>query len=63
VAFIAAAAGFYYYLNVVRALWWANPGERSAVTLPLISKSCIALLTVATLVFGIWPQPILALLK
>lgn len=63
IAFIAAAAGFYYYLNVVRAMWWANPGDNSPVSLPVISKACIALLTVATLVFGIWPQPILALLK
>jgi NADH-quinone oxidoreductase subunit N len=63
VAFIAAAAGFYYYLNVVRAMWWANPGQKAEVNLPVISKACIALLTLATLVFGIWPQPILALLK
>ncbi len=63
VAFIAAAAGFYYYFNVVRAMWWAEPGDRAAVTLPAISKACVALLTIATLVFGIWPQPILSLLR
>ncbi|MEI8038165.1 MAG: NADH-quinone oxidoreductase subunit N [Verrucomicrobiota bacterium] len=63
VAFIAAAAGFYYYLNVVRAMWWAAPGELQAVPLPPISKACIAILTVATLVLGVFPQPILALLK
>jgi NADH-quinone oxidoreductase subunit N len=63
IAFIAAAAGFYYYLNVVRAMWWAAPDGRAPVTLPSISKYCIALLTVATLVLGVWPQPILALLK
>jgi NADH-quinone oxidoreductase subunit N len=63
VAFIAAAAGFYYYLKVVRAMWWAEPGERSAVSLPPISKACVTVLTVATLVFGVWPQPILTLLR
>lgn len=63
IAFIAAAAGFYYYLNVVRAMWWASPGDHQPVSLPEISKACIAILTVATLVLGIWPQPILALLK
>jgi NADH-quinone oxidoreductase subunit N len=63
VAFIAAAAGFYYYLKVVRAMWWTEPGERSPVSLPPISKACVALLTLATLVFGVWPQPILALLR
>ncbi|MDP3850511.1 MAG: NADH-quinone oxidoreductase subunit N [Luteolibacter sp.] len=63
VAFIAAAAGFYYYLNVVRAMWWGNAGQMAKVNLPVISKLCITLLTISTLVFGIWPQPILALLK
>lgn len=63
VGFIAAAAGFYYYLNVVRAMWWVNPGQKAEVNLPLISKVCVGVLTIATLVFGIWPQPILALLK
>ena len=63
VAFIAAAAGFYYYLKVVRAMWWAEPGGRAAVSLPVISKACVAILTIATLVFGVWPQPILALLR
>jgi NADH-quinone oxidoreductase subunit N len=63
VAFIAAAAGFYYYLKVVRAMWWAEPGQQGAVSLPPVSKVCVAVLTLATLVFGVWPQPILALLR
>jgi NADH-quinone oxidoreductase subunit N len=63
IAFISAAAGFYYYLKVVRAMWWTNPGEKPAITLPPISKVCIAVLTIATIVLGIWPQPILELIK
>lgn len=63
VAFLAAAAGFYYYLNVVRAMWWVSPGELQPVVLPGISKTCVAILTVATLVLGVFPQPILELLK
>jgi NADH-quinone oxidoreductase subunit N len=63
VAFIAAAAGFYYYLKVVRAMWWVPPGDRPAVTLPPISLACITLTTAATIIFGIWPQPILCLLQ
>lgn len=63
VAFIAAAAGFYYYLNVVRAMWWVGAGDQTPITLPSISKACVALLTLAALVLGIWPQPILALLN
>jgi NADH-quinone oxidoreductase subunit N len=63
IAFIAAAAGFYYYLKAVRAMWWNQEGSQAPVVLPIISKVCIGVFTVATLVFGIWPQPILALLK
>ena len=63
VGFIAAAAGFYYYLKVVRAMWWSPDSELSPVTLPIISKICVTLLTIATLVFGIYPQPILSLMQ
>jgi NADH-quinone oxidoreductase subunit N len=63
IAFIAAAAGFYYYFNVIRAMWWNAPSEEKAIILPCISKFCIAALTITTLVLGFWPQPIWALLK
>ena len=63
IAFIAAAAGFYYYFSVIRAMWWAAPADDKAIVLPPISKACIAVLTIAVLVLGFWPQPIWALLK
>ena len=63
VAVVAAAAGFYYYFKTIRAMWWIEPNDDSKITLPIISKICIATLTVLTLVFGVYPQPILALLK
>jgi NADH-quinone oxidoreductase subunit N len=63
IAFIAAAAGFYYYFNVVRAMWWAAPADDKAIVLPPISKACVAVMTLAVLVLGFWPQPIWALLK
>ncbi|HEX7260719.1 MAG TPA: NADH-quinone oxidoreductase subunit N [Luteolibacter sp.] len=64
IAAIAAAAGFYYYFNVIRAMWWNAPADNAkAITLPCISKVCIAVLTIATLVLGFYPQPILALLQ
>jgi NADH-quinone oxidoreductase subunit N len=63
IAVIAAAAGFYYYFKTIRAMWWIDPSDDSKITLPIISKICIATLTVLTLIFGVYPQPILALLK
>ena len=61
--FVAVAAGFYYYFKLVRAMWWSEPEGKAPVTLPAISKACVAALTVATIVFGVWPQPILSLLR
>ena len=63
IGFISAAAGFYYYFSVIRAMWWNFSTDNKAISLPCISKVCIALLTLAVLVLGFWPQPILALLK
>jgi NADH-quinone oxidoreductase subunit N len=64
IAFVAAAAGFYYYFKVIRAIWWMDPANgENAIVLPRISKICIGVLTTAVLVIGIWPQPIWALLR
>ena len=63
IALIAAAAGFYYYFKVIRAMWWSDAADANAIVLPCISKLCIAVLTITTLVLGFWPQPIWALLK
>lgn len=63
IATIAAGAGFYYYFKVIRAMWWTPPAADTPLTLPPISAACIAVLTIAVLLFGIWPQPIWALLQ
>jgi NADH-quinone oxidoreductase subunit N len=63
IAVIAAAAGFYYYFKTIRAIWWIEPADASPVVLPAISKVSIAALTTLTLIIGIYPYPILALLK
>jgi NADH-quinone oxidoreductase subunit N len=64
IAFIGAAAGFYYYFKVIRAMWWSAPADGAKpLVLPTITKAAVTVLTAAVLLFGIWPQPILALLK
>ncbi len=63
IACVSAAAGFYYYFKVIRAMWWSHTGSETAIILPPISKFCIASLTLAVLVIGIWPQPIWGLLN
>ncbi len=60
---IAAAAGFYYYFNVIRAVWWTAPSNDKPIVLPPITKVCVALLTAAVVILGFLPAPIWALLK
>jgi len=62
IAFISVAAGFYYYLKVVKAMYWNAPRSEKSIEIPVITKCVIAVLTIAILVFGFWPQPIFDLL-
>ncbi len=62
-ATIGAGAGFYYYFNVMKAMWWSEPAVTAPIRLPCISKWCIGILTALVLVLGVYPEPIWALLK
>jgi NADH-quinone oxidoreductase subunit N len=63
-AFIGAAAGFYYYFKIIRAIWWEAPADGAKpLVLPQITRTCVVAMTIATLVLGVWPQPILWLLQ
>ena len=63
IAFIGAAAGFYYYFKLIRSMWWNEPDRDTAsVVLPQISRISVMTLTALVVVLGFWPQPILWLL-
>ena len=63
IGFIAAAAGFYYYFKTIRAMWWQpSASDAKVLVLPPITRYAVAVLTVAVLVIGVWPNPILWLL-
>ncbi|MDG1357016.1 MAG: NADH-quinone oxidoreductase subunit N [Akkermansiaceae bacterium] len=63
IAFVSVAAGFYYYLKVVKAMYWHEPRDPSPMRLPIITKCVLVILMLGILLFGVWPQPILDLLK
>lgn len=65
VAAITAAAGFYYYFKILRAIWWNSPNHQEPLALKTspIFNFALAFLTVAILVFGVWPQPLMNLIK
>jgi NADH-quinone oxidoreductase subunit N len=58
IAFVAAAAGFYYYFKIIRAMYWHKPAKDEPLTIPCISKIAITILTAAIIVVGVYPKAI-----
>ncbi|MFM8886760.1 MAG: NADH-quinone oxidoreductase subunit N, partial [Chthoniobacterales bacterium] len=61
---IAVAAGFYFYLKVIRAMYWQQPANPDAPEIEVspLAKITIALLCALIIWLGIYPAPLLALL-
>lgn len=61
---IAVACGFYYYLKVVRAMYWQSaPEGATPITISALSRTVIALLCFGIILFGVYPKPILDMLR
>jgi len=61
---ITVAAGFYYYLKVIRAMYWQQPANPDAPEIEIgpLAKITIALLCALIIWLGVYPAPLLALL-
>jgi NADH-quinone oxidoreductase subunit N len=57
---VAVAAGFYYYLKVVAAMYWREPEDATPISIAPLTRIAITALGVLIVVFGIFPRPILA---
>jgi NADH-quinone oxidoreductase subunit N len=53
------ACGFYYYLKVVRAMYWEEAQDTAPIAVSGLSRLTIAALVVAIVALGFYPQPIL----
>jgi len=62
VGIITVAAGFYFYLKVVSAMYWKEPTEDQPVTASGLTKFTVAALCTAIFFFGIFPQSLLSML-
>ena len=56
---VTVACGFYYYLKVVRAMYWQPASKSDTIAVSVLSRVVIILLIIATIVFGVYPQPLL----
>jgi NADH-quinone oxidoreductase subunit N len=63
IGIVTVGAGFYYYLRVVAAMYWLEPGDDTVITIAPLTKFAIGALALSIFVFGIFPQPILNSLK
>lgn len=59
VGVITVACGFYYYLKVVRAMYWEDPKSNEPIPLTSLSRVTMIALMIGILVLGVYPQPIL----
>jgi len=60
---ITVACGFYYYLKVVRAMYWRPAVKGDNIPVSGLSRVVMSALIIAIIWFGIYPQPILDALK
>ena len=55
---ITVACGFYYYMKVVRAMYWQTAIKTDSIPISGLSKLTMSALIVATIWLGIYPQAI-----
>ncbi len=56
---ITVGCGFYYYLKVVRAMYWLDPVKHEPIRVSGLSRVTMTLMMAAIFVLGVYPQPIL----
>jgi NADH-quinone oxidoreductase subunit N len=60
---ITVGCGFYYYLKVIRAMYWQSGDTSERIPTSGLSRFAITALIIATIWLGVYPQPILDALK
>ena len=63
VGVITVGCGFYYYLKVIRAMYWQPAEKTDKIPVNALSRFAISTLIIATIGVGIYPQPIFDALK
>ena len=63
VGVITVGCGFYYYLKVIRAMYWQSTAKIDKIPVTGLSRLAISALIIATIWLGIFPQPILDALQ
>jgi NADH-quinone oxidoreductase subunit N len=59
VGVITVACGFYYYLKVIRAMYWEDATSAEPISITGLSRTAMTFLMIAIVWLGVYPQPIL----
>ncbi|MFA7343122.1 MAG: NADH-quinone oxidoreductase subunit N [Terrimicrobiaceae bacterium] len=63
VGLVTVACGFYYYLKVIRAMYWQPaPADAPPVVVSPLTRIAAAVLAALILIVGIFPKPVLQIL-
>jgi NADH-quinone oxidoreductase subunit N len=60
IAVVLSLIGAFYYLRVIKTMFFDPPTERQAIVAPWDVKAVLSLVGVGTLVLGIWPGKLMA---
>src|SRR5881398_1907203 len=63
VGVITVGCGFYYYLKVIRAMYWQSTPNTDKIPMTGLSRVAISALIIGTIWLGVYPQPIFDVLK
>ena len=63
VGIVGVAAGFYYYLKMIAAMYWQEPDDSTPITLTPITRIAVTALAALIVILGVYPRPVLAQLK
>ena len=63
VGVVTVGCGFYYYLKVIRAMYWQSTPNPARIPVNGLSRLTISALVIATIWLGVYPQPIFDALK
>jgi NADH-quinone oxidoreductase subunit N len=63
VGVLTVGCGFYYYLKVIRAMYWHSAAKTDKMPVNGLSRLAITALIIGTIWLGVYPQPVLDALK
>ena len=63
VGIVTVAAGFYFYLRVVAAMYWQEPNDDTPITMRPLTRLAIGVLTFLIFAVGIFPNTVLSTLR